>query len=105
MPATSWLWPTILPVVNRVSKGRQSLVLEYPIGSDSPDRSDQPLYTHQPSFTYIDFAHRSDGTRTFKYHEFSWDTVAIPIFEEHINELSDVLDKKIRETQTMTYGL
>ncbi|CAJ0956593.1 unnamed protein product, partial [Mesorhabditis belari] len=60
-------------------------------------------FTGNLSFTYVDFQSRSDSTKTFKIHEFSWDQHGYVILEDLYNEVTGKLDEKFNLTQNLTY--
>lgn len=73
-------------------------------GAESPDRScDSPFLSSNINFAYVDFAVRTDSTKTFKSHEFTWEHGFL-VLEDINKPLATTLDNKFKGTQALTYG-
>ncbi|KAE9420688.1 hypothetical protein Angca_006413, partial [Angiostrongylus cantonensis] len=75
-------------------------------GGDSPTgegNGEEPVFSFQKEFGYVDFAARKDRAKTFKIHEFTWDH-GFSLLNDLVPESAQNLDEKFELTQKLTYS-
>ncbi|KAK6054470.1 hypothetical protein COOONC_08026 [Cooperia oncophora] len=75
---------------------------ESPVGQSC---GEEPEFSNQKEFGYVDFASRKDRVKTFKIHEFTWDHHGFSILNDLVPESAQKLDEKFELTQKLTYSL
>ncbi|KAK5969517.1 Sestrin [Trichostrongylus colubriformis] len=75
---------------------------ESPVGQSGG--GEEPEYSNQKEFGYVDFAARKDRVKTFKTHEFTWDHHGFSILNDLVPESAQKLDEKFELTQRLTYS-
>ncbi|VDL75911.1 unnamed protein product [Nippostrongylus brasiliensis] len=73
---------------------------ESPVGESG---CEEPEYSNQKEFGYVDFAARKDRVKTFKIHEFTWDH-GFSLLNDLVPESAQNLDEKFELTQKLTYS-
>ncbi|KJH46168.1 PA26 p53-induced protein [Dictyocaulus viviparus] len=73
---------------------------ESPVGESG---GEEPVFSLQKEFGYVDFAARKDRAKTFKIHEFTWDH-GFSLLNDLVPESAQNLDEKFELTQKLTYS-